>query len=186
MSVANDHRPAHRSGHDRRPATDVKRLRPSLGDDPTDRGVAGPPPGDLRMNWTDVLELAAVSRPPFERFKVDDQGDMGPLAQDERPVCLVEPSAADLAQSVDAALPRGPFVRRVSAPALRVHTVSQRREHGLPGLRVEVAVEPHHAQNRRGHLQAALFPETLGVLEPLLPVEFLTPVCDGVLELAGG
>ena len=184
LPVTDDHRSPHRRGYHGCTAAHVERLRTASGDDPAHRGVAGPPPHDLRVDRPNMIELAAPSSPPFERLEIDDHGDMGSFASDERTLGCVQPPPADLGECIDAPLGRGPSVFRVSAATIRVDAVAKGCEHGLAGLRVKVPVKAHHSQDRCRHSQAALLAAALGVLEPLLPIELMAPMRDGVLELA--
>jgi hypothetical protein len=70
--------------------------------------------------------------------------------------------------------------------AFGVLAISERGEHDLTGLRIEVTVDPNHAQHRGRHLEVTLLTQMVGILQPLAPIELLAPMGHGVVELRCG
>src|SRR5205814_8649938 len=56
VTVPHDHRPAHRRGHDRGPASPTQGLAATLDPHPADPGTTGPPPKHLRPDPPDVIK----------------------------------------------------------------------------------------------------------------------------------
>src|SRR5205814_2119967 len=108
---------------------------------------------------------------------------VGALPSRRGPLGPVQPAAADLSQRVDPALGRGPVILRILPLTIGILAAPERGEHGLTGLRIELAIDPNQSQDRCGEAESALFAQTLGVLQSLTPIERLPPVRHRVLKL---
>jgi len=138
------------------------------------------------MDGTDVLQVAAVAGSALERAEVDDDGKMGSFVGTSWPFRPVQPSPADFAEGIHAPLAGGALVLRIPFPLFLSLTVMEGCQHDLSRFRIELPVDANHAQHRGGDLQAANVSQTLGILESLVPVELLSPVGHGAMELGGG
>ena len=109
---------------------------------------------------------------------------MRSLAGDLRPVGAIEPAPAERHERVGPALGRRPTVRLV-VPRPGVLQATQRGDHGLSRLGVQVSVDPDHAAQQRGDVQvAAIVLTSLSLIGPR-GIGHLAPVADRRPELPG-
>jgi len=128
-----------------------------------------------------VIELAgAAARARPERVRIHRQGDVRAFAADGRSLSEVEPLTTDLAERIGAFLRRRPIVLGTRT-RLGVQHRAQRREQRLARLGIEIAVDPHHPEQRDRRVQ----PPVRG--EPILAhlaFDRLAPERRDALELA--
>jgi len=162
-AIPDYHRPAHGSRHHGSAAAHFERLGSSNGDDPGDRGIAGPPPGGLGGDGACIAQLAPEAGTSLERLQVHGDGDAGALTRYERPVRRIQPPPADLTQGIGPSLGKGPAV----GPRLTLFGIehaSERGDQDLAGLGVEVAVHPHHALEGGGDVETPKLERMIGIL----------------------
>ncbi len=70
--------------------------------------------------------------------------DVGPLGTDRWALGAVQVGPAELSERVGPALGPGRGVGTTPTPGFRVHHRLDRRDHHLPGLRIELSVDPDH------------------------------------------
>ncbi len=168
--------------------------------------------GDLGCDGTHVVELAASSpdaklhafdsdvaagraarlvvharrRLTTENPGVDRHGDVRPLSAHRGSLAEIQPLSADLAERVAPPLGRRAIVPRSARPDVGVDHGSKRRQQRLAGLGVEVAVDPHHPEERGGGVESTPMPQLLLPIDGSFPLGPLAPVPRDPLEVAHG
>jgi tetratricopeptide (TPR) repeat protein len=80
------------------------------------------------------------------------------VASTQASIAEVEPLTTDLAECVRTPLGRSSVVVLAASAGLGVQDRSQRGQEGLTGLGVQVAIDPHHAEERDRRVKPPLFP----------------------------
>jgi hypothetical protein len=100
----------------------------------------------IDLDRSGVIQLAG-SAAGRNRIRINRHRDVWTLAGHGQPLGQVEPLTADLAERIGPALHGRPVVRRART-RLGVEHRSERRQQRLTRLGIEVAVHPHHPEQR--------------------------------------
>ena len=171
--------------HDLRRPPQIHRLRGAIRDDPAHVRVAREPPSGFRRDRAHVIELR-VTYPPLQRCEVDPDHGVRPLARDRRAVARIEPPPADLAERIGAPLARSSQVGSVVRADFGVHDRPKCADQRLPGLRIQVAVDPNHPRERRRHVDVPTLEREILILLGSLKIRGLPPVGEHTSKLGVG